>query len=236
MIRILLGALGILMFVACRREPPASDREPGAGSRPLIFLALGDSLTVGDGVPSSESFPFRLRARLEASGRTVDLRVRARSGVRARELNDAILRRSEALAPDIVTLCIGTNDVVQGRNRVEFESDFDDTVAWLRARHIAPGRVLVLSLPDWSRQSPAAAYGHPDELEQRFADFNDALERASIQAGLRWVDLRGTMAEGYREGLVAGDGLHPSGAAYERWASALEPIVEAALRDSAGFK
>ncbi|TME90622.1 MAG: SGNH/GDSL hydrolase family protein, partial [Chloroflexi bacterium] len=65
------------------------------------------------------------------------------------------------LKPDLVSVLIGVNDLVQGRSVEEYgESlvEIYDAVAGLRLR---PGRVVAVSIPNWSTTPAASGYGDP---------------------------------------------------------------------------
>jgi lysophospholipase L1-like esterase len=60
---------------------------------------------------------------------------------------------------------------------------------------------------------------------------NDTMAGLSEARSIRFVDIvdisRRTPTE---PGLVASDGLHPSGSQYARWVERIRPVVEALLR------
>jgi lysophospholipase L1-like esterase len=63
--------------------------------------------------------------------------------------------------------------------------------------------------------------------------FNAVNRDEAVAAGARYVDVTTMSREAATDpGLVAGDGLHPSGAMYRRWAEMVLPAAVAALGET----
>jgi lysophospholipase L1-like esterase len=199
--------------------PPAP---PGTGVR---ILALGDSYTIGEAVGEHERWPSRLVALLSARQvHAAPPDFVAKTGWTTDELGQGI----EAAAPrgpyDVVTLLIGVNNQYRGRSATDYRAQFGD----LLERAIAfaggnPGRVIVLSIPDWS-VTPFAEGRDRARIATEIDAFN-AINRAEAKrAGTRYVDVTPISRRAAGEpGLVAHDGLHPSSAMYDEWARAVLP-------------
>ncbi|MDH3680340.1 MAG: SGNH/GDSL hydrolase family protein [Acidimicrobiia bacterium] len=102
------------------------------GSGPLL-VAIGDSTAIGVGASApSRSYVGLLRTALaERDGRTWRAVNLALSGAR---LDDAVERQLPAvlgLEPDLVTCCIGTNDLVWGRETTELRTRLRELVTGL---------------------------------------------------------------------------------------------------------
>ncbi|MCO5167534.1 MAG: GDSL-type esterase/lipase family protein [Planctomycetes bacterium] len=208
------------------------DAEPAAPATRV--LALGDSYTIGEGVRPADRWPVLLVERLRASGaRVADPELIARTGWTTDELARAIERARPAGPYDLVTLCVGVNDQFRGRPLDETRPRFAALVA--RAAGLAgdrPGRVLVLSVPDWG-VTPFAA-GRDRAAIAREIDALNAMARAEVErAGARWLEVTATSRRAADEpALLADDGLHPSAAMYARWAEAALPLAREALAGS----
>lgn len=199
----------------------------------LAFLALGDSYTIGEAVEPAERWPVRLAARLRDRGIPVaDPEIIARTGWTTAELAAAL--ETAALQPPyrLVTLLIGVNDQYRGlppddAYRRRFQALLD------RAITLAgddPARVLVLSIPDWG-VTPYAAGRDRLRVAAEIDAFNAINEAAARAAGAAWLDVTPISREATGDpALLAPDGLHPSGAMYERWVERARPIAEAILR------
>jgi lysophospholipase L1-like esterase len=208
---------------------------PGKAATPaaLGYLALGDSYTIGEAVDAAGRWPVQLAALLRQRGIAVgEPAIVARTGWTTAELAAGI----DAAAPRgpfaLVSLLIGVNDQYRGGRPEDYRSGF----AALLRRAIAfaggePGRVVVLSIPDWS-VTPFAAQSGRDlpRVAREIRQFNEVNRDETRRAGARWVDVTpaSTRALGDRS-LRAPDGLHPSAAMYAEWARLALPEAAAAI-------
>lgn len=194
--------LSLLLAGCARRPAPASPQSS--------YLALGDSYTIGEGVPEVHAYPRQLARRLGWPAPTIV----ARTGWTSYDLLEA--SRSQEGTYALVTLHIGANDAFQNRPLRHYERDFAAllTLAIARAGGVAE-RVVVVSIPDFS---VVPAMRGRTELSIRIPRFNAAAQALAQSKGTRWVSV---VAESQRmadePSLIASDGLHPSGAMYARW-------------------
>src|SRR5207245_1150930 len=83
-------------------------------SIPERFLALGDSFTIGTGTSPDRSFPAVLVGIWGEAGARVELANPAVNGYTTDDLIAEELPLVASFRPDLVTLLIGANDIVQG--------------------------------------------------------------------------------------------------------------------------
>jgi len=230
-------ALGV---VAGWGAPPPAAPLPAGGARAPAqsgaaprYLALGDSYTIGESVEEAARWPLQLAALLRQRGIAVGApEIVARTGWTTAELAAGI----DAAAPRgpyaLVSLLVGVNDQYRGGQPEAYRAAF----AALLRRAIAfaggaPGRVIVLSIPDWSVTAFAAGSGRElARIAREIHLFNAVNREETARAGARYVDITpiSERALGDRA-LLAGDGLHPSGAMYAEWARLALPAATAAL-------
>jgi lysophospholipase L1-like esterase len=197
------------------------------------YLALGDSYTIGESVKEAERWPVRLVALLRERGVSVaDPEIVATTGWTVRELSHGIDAAAPRGSYELVTLLIGVNDQYRGRDPETYRPDF---VAMLRrAIGFAGGRaerVVVLSIPDWSVTPFAETSGRDrGKIAAEIGRFNQINQEETARAGARYVDVTPVSRRAATDrSLVAGDGLHPSGAMYEEWARLALSSAAAAL-------
>src|SRR5258708_38140558 len=91
---------------------------PAGKATPLVYLALGDSYTIGTGAShESHNYPSLLAARLEdATKRAVRLVNPAVNGFTTIDLLANEIGFINDLRPDVVSVLIGVNDMVRGRS------------------------------------------------------------------------------------------------------------------------
>ena len=206
----------------------------------LRWLALGDSYTIGEGVPAAARWPEQLAARLRAGGIALDdPRVLAKTGWTTDELAAAM--EAEGVWPaagppfDLVSLLIGVNDQYRGRGVDEFRDGF--TALLRRAVALAgdrPGRVFVLAIPDWGVTPFGQRSGRDTALIAGELDaFNAAAAAICAGHAVAFVDIA-PVSRMHGAACVADDGLHPSADLHAAWAAEAEAVAQRALGSADG--
>lgn len=189
------------------RSWEAANRVAMARIGPL-WVVLGDSMAQGVGASRYDlGWPGQLAAQLDPSLRMVNLSV---YGARVR---DALDQQWPAVAslgetPALITVVIGSNDVVRRRYRADLPAAFSELLAAL-----PPGAVIA-NLPNPHRAALAV----------------DRLARAAVTArGLRLADMRTPQLRSWR-GRLAADHFHPNDLGYAGMAAVVAGAVPVALR------
>ena len=225
-------------LVACDRrddapappEPPTADTAAAA----VAYLALGDSYTIGEGVPEAQSFPYQLADSLRSRGyRVAEPTVIAQTGWRSDVLLAAVDERDTGPAPDLVTVLIGVNDQFQGRDVEGFRQNFLRLLD--RAEGLATGGrddLVVVTIPDYSA-TPFAASRDTARIRRELDAFDAVIAEEAGARGLPVVDVTpGSKAARERpDQLLAADRLHPSGLQYGQWVTEMLPSVLAVLEE-----
>lgn len=203
--------------------PSTQSSTPGQ----LRMLALGDSYTIGEGVAVEDRWPVQLAGRLRAAGAAVaDPQIVARTGWTTDELSQAIDQTQPEGPFDLVTLLIGVNNQYRGRSQEEYREQFRDLLN--RAVALAggkPQRVLVLSIPDWG-VTPFALGKDSGRIAAEIDAFNQVSYEETLSAGARYVAITDISRQvGAQDGLIAADGLHPSGKMYAAWVERALPVA-----------
>lgn len=197
------------------------------------FLALGDSYTIGEGVCARQRWPQQVVDALRAEGARIDdPQIIAVTGWTTDEL--AAGMRAVALKPpyDIVSLGIGVNNQYRGRDVAEYREQLAELLR--RAVHLAgerPRQVMVVSIPDWGVTRFAREHGHDAATVASALDaYNATAREETLSIGAHWADVTAmSRACGDEEGMLAEDGLHPSGAQYALWTQRLLPLARTLL-------
>ena len=193
----------------------------------MRYVALGDSYTIGTSVSAAESWPSQLAARVPRLQLIANLGV---NGFTSQDLIDEELPALAGLRPEFVTLMIGVNDVVQGVPETTYRLNVEKILDTL-LRSVVADRMLCVATPDYTVTPQGAAIGSPDRQRAGIVRVNALLEEACAARGIRFVpEIFAISADAKTDrSLVAGDGLHPSGAQYARWVDAIQPVVEGLL-------
>ena len=181
----------------------------------MRYLALGDSYTIGTGASDeSHSWPAII-----ASRAGVELTNPAVNGYTTLDLIRDELVYLDRVEPDIVSVLIGVNDLVQGRTPNQYRESLKRIYDAVRGR-----RVLAVSIPTWSYVPAAADFGGADEVARLTAVFNAVAEQEARERNFTWVDLAEASTSGIgTPGWIASDDLHPGDAQYAAWADAIWP-------------
>lgn len=179
----------------------------GTGRR---WIVLGDSMSQGIGAAS----PFGgwvNQVQAAASGRGVDLDVVNLSASGAL-VSDVLAQQVPAwraldprpdAAPDVVTVVVGSNDLMNGRHRDGLPQAFASLLEQL------PAGAIVATLPQPRRAAAAV---------------NEHIAAARVQRGIRVLDMRRDGPASWK-GKLAEDHFHPNERGYRAIAEAFLPYV-----------
>jgi lysophospholipase L1-like esterase len=195
----------------------------------IRFVALGDSYTIGTSVDPPERFPDQL---VGAVGRETGLRLVANLGVNGYTSADVIRDELPALAdlaPDLVTLLIGVNDIVQGVPRSAYAANLERILGALR-EGVSADRVVGITIPDYTVTPAGADHGDPVQRRRAIIAANATMTELASARSIPVVDIFDISRQAATDrSLVAIDGLHPSGAQYARWVERMAPVVRRQL-------
>jgi lysophospholipase L1-like esterase len=157
------------------------------------ILFYGDSLTDGSSYPD---YVVNTLNRLYPEAR-FDILNAAMAGNTAADLRKRLAADVLARSPDLVIVCIGTNDAHTKRPLDDFRADLDAIIADLKKAGI---RVMLM------RPSP---FGDP-EKEQRFQDYLAIISQAAAANGLPVADAHGLFLDWMKDGRepLGADGVH----------------------------
>ncbi|MCB2375947.1 SGNH/GDSL hydrolase family protein [Hymenobacter sp. BT635] len=228
----LLIILAFLFSFGCTEKSPLPAAGPGSGPTAptgsgASFLSLGDSYTIGQGVPQADRWSVQLAR--TAGFASPD--IIARTGWTSGELQQAIREANNTRTYELVSLQIGVNN--QFRNlplatyRTEFRQLLQTATTFAGNR---PGRVFVLSIPDWGR-SPYAQSSDQARIAREIDQFNGAAREECQRAGVAFVDITDlTRAATGDVSQFAPDGLHYSGKQMQQWAQRALPVAQGLLK------
>ena len=223
-------------IISCKKNTPDTTPLTAPVSNPgmpipssRIYLALGDSYTIGQSVSANDRFPNQAAAILNRDGLLVAApNIIATTGWTTGNLLSSLSSNPPAKNFDFVTLLIGVNNQFQGRTLDEYKSEFQNLLGM--SISYAGGQkkhVFVLSIPDYSVTPFASGMDRP-RIAREIDEFNAAARQICVASDISFLDITGISRE-TDPALIAADGLHPSGKQYARWAALLAPLMKAAL-------
>lgn len=195
----------------------------------ISLLALGDSYTIGEQVPLYESFPCQAVQMLRnnhTEHHWLAPEILAKTGWTSDELIDAAAHYAFLPEYDFVTLLIGVNNQYRGRDAASFRPEFRQLLKQaLSLSGDRPNHVIVLSIPDWGG-TPFAMGREVQKIREDIDAFNQVCREEADAAGTHYIDITDSQrSDGSNPEFLAGDGLHPSGKEYAKWAALVSQVI-----------
>jgi lysophospholipase L1-like esterase len=197
------------------------------------WLALGDSYTIGQGVPSTDRYPVQTKEWLVTNGVTgiSNPQIIATTGWTTTDLKTAIAAANLNGPFDVVSILIGVNDQYRGLDTGGYRSRFTDLLQQsISLAGNLPSHVFVLSIPDYS-VTPFAQNSDIDKIRKEIDEFNEINKQVALSCKTEYLDITPSTREAKNNpALIASDGLHPSGLEYKKWAERLGPLMKEVLQ------
>ena len=192
----------------------------------LRYVALGDSYTIGTAIDAAGRWPNQLAARLPTLDLVANLGV---NGFTSRDVIERELPQLDRLRPDVLSVLIGVNDVVQGVLAATYRANvaviFDAIVG-----HVSASRAFVVTTPDYTVTPSGASFGDPAQQSTGIQANNTIFTEAALARGIVIVDIYDlSLRAATDRSLVADDGLHPGASQYTAWVDRIEPAVRRML-------
>lgn len=186
---------------------------------PKLYLALGDSYTIGESVEVFERWPNQLVSELNKKSIVFEqAKIIAKTGWTTGELLNAIEEQQIDESYDLVSLMIGVNNQYRGLSIENFKEEF--TVLLKKAITFSKKNetgVVVLSIPDWG-VTPFASDRDQNKIAEEIDQFNSVISQVCSNYKVSYIDVTEISRQVTSQpNLVAQDGLHPSGIMYSLW-------------------
>jgi lysophospholipase L1-like esterase len=155
----------------------------------------------------------------EATGRKVDLTNPAVNGFTTLDLIDRELRYVRGFKPQIVSVLIGVNDLVQGRTNEQYQAALRRIYDAVGSLKLPAGSVVAISIPNWSVVPAARDFGDPARLRRLTDAFNAIAQEEAAGHGFTWIDITHvSTSKAESPGWISADRLHPGDVQYAAWA------------------
>lgn len=195
----------------------------------ITYLAIGDSYTIGEQVPAKDNFPNQVYSLMKKNNPDfAEPRIIAKTGWTTDELEKGIIAADKAeplqASYDFVTLLIGVNNQYRGRTVENYKPEFEELLKKaIRFAGNKANHVVVVSIPDWG-VTPFASGRDRAQIAREIDAYNAAAKEICDKYNVHYIDITPWTREAAKDNsLLAGDGLHPSGKEYKKWA---EKIAE----------
>lgn len=211
----------ILFFSSCSQEKEIYQSN-------LKYLALGDSYTIGEGIPSEDAYPKQIVKEISLID---SVRIIAKTGWTTDELIDTLDNISLSKY-DIVSLLIGVNNQFRGYSIDNYIVEFENLL--IRAINFskAKSNVFVLSIPDYG-VTPFGKIRGKEKIYNEINSYNYINRLISEKYNIMYFDITDISREAeYDTTLLADDKLHPSKKMYEIWVEKIKYQLIDSLKSS----
>lgn len=191
------------------------------------ILCLGDSYTIGEGVPLYESYPYILVQQLRnANCYCNPPEIIAKTGFTSSELLQQIAITTLLDNYDYATLLIGVNNQYRGLALDLFEQELDVLMKLaLNKVNSKANKVVVLSIPNWG-VTPFAHDRNEEQITQEIHEYNEIVERKTQEHHFHFVNITPqTVLAKENSALLTTDNLHYSKISHSFWANCIAEII-----------
>lgn len=188
----------------------------------LRYVALGDSYTIGTAIDTLGRWPNQLAAHMPGLELVANLSM---NGFTSRDVIERELPELEGLRPEVLSLLIGVNDVVQRVSEATYRANVA-IILDAMVRHVGADHAFVLTTPDYTVTPSGAEFGDPAQQSAGIRANNAIINEAAGSLEIAVIDTFDlSLRAATDRSLVADDGLHPSAAQYALWVERIEPVV-----------
>jgi lysophospholipase L1-like esterase len=232
---ILIMSLFVVGFASCNQDDDiagSTDPIPQDTIR-YRYLALGDSYTIGTGLPDgTDRYPLQLVDSLNRELYRSNLTtVIAQNGWTTGNLLASTANYNPGFEFDLVSLLIGVNNQYQGLDINQYAIEFEELLQ--RCIEYAGGdtsNVFVLSIPDYG-VTPFGA-SNAENIAMEIDAFNDVNRGIAMDYGITYFNITEiSRLAADQPNLIAPDNLHPSAEMYSLWISAIYDDVKMILNE-----
>ena len=194
------------------------------------YLALGDSYTIGEGVPLDESFPYQLVQTLRKTGHNFTApEIIAKTGWTTEDLKKGIRKHVFLTSYNFVTLLIGVNNQYKSLDINEYALHLEQLLKQAIAFAGGENRhVFILSVPDWGN-TPFAGGRDRDTITKEISKYNLVNKNLADEYKVQYINTTLPAGTEIDEESLAGDQLHPSGKEYHRWAQLIAEEIQSLI-------
>lgn len=187
--------------------------------KPITYLVLGDSISVGTGASTLEAtMPYRIAQALSDHHRYVHVINQAQNGATVTDVLNSQIPLIRNIRFDYLTMTVGANDATHLTDFANFKRDYGEVLRQLQLHQ--PATILLATTPDLSF-APAFPWPVTAYLASRADQQNQLLKSLTSGQAVTVVDLfgHGKLDYNLNHSLYAADKFHPADAGYTVWAA-----------------
>ncbi|MFZ4648644.1 MAG: SGNH/GDSL hydrolase family protein [Patescibacteria group bacterium] len=189
-----------------------------ADSKPLTYVAMGDSLTYGAGVNNfKESYSYLIAQKLANNNTGVRLLPLAFPGYKSGDLLGNLLVSAVSAQPDIVTIMIGVNDI-HGRVPItEFKDNYQKIITKLKSD--PKTKIYLVSIP-FIGDSNLMPFPYQEYFVAQTKEYNEQIKSLAKENKVTFIDITTDTLETFEKSGThySVDRFHPSAEGYKLFA------------------
>ncbi len=202
-------------------------------NKPIRYIALGDSYTIGEGAELNEAWPPILTSNLNNAGVAIELIANPSvTGWTTQDLIEKELPVFDSLEVDFCTLLIGVNDWVQEITKAQFSSNLKHILDHVQKGLNNPNNIVLITIPDFGITPNGQDFSKGRNISEGLQEFNFIIKAEAKKRNLTLTDIYPISRRMQTESnLVAKDGIHGSADMYRIWEKLIYPDTYKVLTD-----
>jgi lysophospholipase L1-like esterase len=209
--------------------PAPPTREPD----PLRYVALGDGYVAGTGTitPRRDSWPAQLAQAMAGGEVRLELVDNlAENGQTSQDVLRVQLPQVAALAPDVVSLQVGVNDIIaRDISLADYRANMARIMDAL-LELLPSGRIFIVTTPDHTLTERGGDFGPREAARADVAASNAIVSELAAERGLAVIDIAPVNERAAGDpSLVVGTGPYPSAKQYAGWVEVIGPRMRRVL-------
>ena len=211
---LLTMAVSLVFFLQRGNMKKSVNTKPGT----IRYIPIGDSYTIGEGLPEEETWPYLLTQRLQQDGvEIVLLENPAVTGWTTQQAIDSELPLLGQNQITFSTILIGANDQFGGGSPDDYSMRLKKLLDEME-RVIPDKKILLITIPDYVRSPAMKAFSDKAEATRGLEQFNEIIKQEGARRGLPVADIYPLSQQiATDESMFTSDGLHPSAKQVQLW-------------------
>ena len=200
--------------------------------KPIKYLPIGDSYTIGLGVEAEDRLPNVLAKHLNKAGIGIELMTNpAVTGYTVRDAINYELPEIESLKPDFVTVFVGANDCCSIQGVEMFSQEYRELLDKLQTKMTNPNNIVLITIPNYTKTPAFRLSGGNETFEDLEKVYNTIIKEIGAARNLQVADIYPVSQTMTSDSDYILDGLHPSAQGYRKWESVIFPVVLNVVKD-----
>jgi lysophospholipase L1-like esterase len=218
-----LGENNLATSLVYLESPVSFDQSArGVSVSSTHIVTMGDSLTAGVGVPTQEqSYPYLFATKIsQEQKKNVSLTNLGVPGAKSSDVLSGQVGGAVAIQPDVVTLCIGVNDMHNFVSQEQFRANLESIIGRLSSETNA--QIVVMTIP-FIGTNDLMRFPYQSVFNYRTQQYNETIRAVATAKQVQLVDMYNETIDTFYtdKTMYSSDQFHPSQKGYSLMADVL---------------